>query len=72
MGGGAVADFQTLMDLIRETIDSDSWDDAEGNGRMRPFPMGVRIDAKGALQNQLLPVLITEVKNNELVGRLES
>lgn len=50
MGGGAVADFQTLMDLIRETIDSDSWDDAEGNGRMRPFPMGVRIDAKGVLQ----------------------
>ena len=50
MGGGAVADFQTLMDLIRETIDSDSWDDAEGNGRMQPFPMGVRIDAKGVLQ----------------------
>ena len=32
----------------------------------------VRIDAKGALQNQLLPVLITEVKNNELIGCLES
>ena len=32
----------------------------------------VRIDARGALQNQLIPVLITEVKNNELIGCLES
>jgi len=32
----------------------------------------VRVDAEGALQNQLVSVLITEAKNNELVGCLES
>ena len=32
----------------------------------------VRVDAEGALQNQLVSVLITEVQKNELVGCLES
>ena len=32
----------------------------------------VRVDAEGFLQNQLVPVLITEIRKNELVGCLES
>jgi len=32
----------------------------------------VRVDAEGALQNQLVSVLITEAQQNELVGCLES
>jgi threonylcarbamoyladenosine tRNA methylthiotransferase MtaB len=32
----------------------------------------VRIDAEGSLQNQLVSVLITEIRKNELVGCLES
>ena len=32
----------------------------------------VRVDAEGFLQNQLVSVLITEIRKNELVGCLES
>ncbi len=49
-GGGIIADFDTLMDLIRETIDPDSWEETgDGNGTMRPFPLGVLVDARGRL-----------------------
>ncbi len=44
MGGAVIADFDTLMDLIRETIDPDSWEDTgDGNGTMRPFPLSLSL-----------------------------
>ena len=49
-GGGVVADFDTLMTLIQETINPDSWEENGGNGRMSPFPLGVLVDARGTLK----------------------
>ncbi len=49
-GGGPRADFDTLMELIQETISPDSWEEAGGPGRMSPFPLGVHVDAAGLLR----------------------
>ncbi len=48
-GGITEADFDELMELIQEVIFPDSWEDAGGTGRMRPFASGVFVDSSGAL-----------------------
>ena len=37
MGGGVIADFDSLIDLITTTIDPDSWDDVGGPGSIAEF-----------------------------------
>ncbi len=37
-GGAAMADFQTLIDLIKTTIEQDTWDDFGGQGTITEFP----------------------------------
>lgn len=37
MGGGSMADFDSLIDLIQNTIAPDSWLDAGGAGTIEPF-----------------------------------
>src|SRR6185369_15769207 len=37
MGGGVVADFDSLIELITTTIDPDSWDDVGGPGSIAEF-----------------------------------
>lgn len=37
MGGGIVADFDSLIDLITNTIAVDSWDEVGGPGHIEPF-----------------------------------
>lgn len=49
-GGGVQADFDTLMNLVQETISPDSWEEAGGPGRISPFPLGVHVDAAGLLR----------------------
>jgi Protein of unknown function (DUF1598) len=49
-GGITAADFDELIELIEETIDPDSWEANGGTGRMRAFPSGVFVDAKGVLK----------------------
>ncbi len=49
-GGITEADFTDLIDLIQETIDPDSWDDAGGSGRIRAFPSGVLVDPEGVMK----------------------
>ncbi len=49
-GGITAADFDELMELIEDTIDPDSWEANGGTGRMRAFPSGVYVDAKGVLK----------------------
>ena len=50
-GGGAQADFDSLIDLITSTVDSDSWmENGTGQGEIQPFPNGVYADAKGTLR----------------------
>lgn len=49
-GGGGLADFDTLMDLITTTIEPDSWEDVGGAGTIAPYPNGVLVDPEGVLR----------------------
>ncbi|MDA1051759.1 MAG: DUF1598 domain-containing protein [Planctomycetota bacterium] len=49
-GGAALADFDTLIDLITSTIKPDSWDEVGGPGAIEEFPTGVFVDASGLLK----------------------
>ena len=49
-GGGVVADFDTLMNLIQQTIDPDSWLQAGGTNTINPYPAGVYVDPKGYMK----------------------
>lgn len=42
-GGAANADFDSLIELIQETIEPDSWDEAGGPGSIREFPLNLSI-----------------------------
>lgn len=51
-GGGAAADFDTLIDLIQSTVAADTWlDNGTGEGTIQPFGLnGVYVDAAGSLR----------------------
>lgn len=49
-GGGTVADFDTLIDLITSTIAPQSWDLVGGPGAIDSFPGGVYVDAAGLMK----------------------
>jgi general secretion pathway protein D len=43
MGGAAMADFDTLIELITSTIVPDSWEQNGGNGAIEPFPTNLSL-----------------------------
>jgi general secretion pathway protein D len=43
MGGAALADFDTLIELITQTIAPDTWADAGGAGAIEPFPTNLSL-----------------------------
>jgi truncated hemoglobin YjbI len=49
-GGAAMADFDTLIELITATIAPNTWDDVGGAGAIEPFPTGVYVDASGVMK----------------------
>jgi len=49
-GGGAMADFDSLIELITTTIEPESWEDVGGPGTIAPFPTGVYVDPQGVLR----------------------
>ncbi len=49
-GGSVIADFDTLMMLIQQTIDPDSWLLAGGQSTITPYPAGVFVDPKGHMR----------------------
>ncbi len=49
-GGAAMADFDTLIELITSTIAPDTWDAVGGAGAIQPFPTGVYVNADGVLK----------------------
>ncbi|MBP86207.1 MAG: hypothetical protein CMJ64_05755 [Planctomycetaceae bacterium] len=53
-GGAALADFDSLMELITSTISPDSWDEVGGPGAIEPFPTGVLVDASGLMRRLAL------------------
>ncbi|WP_083904702.1 DUF1598 domain-containing protein [Rhodopirellula sp. SWK7] len=50
-GGGSMADFDSLMTLIQQTIEPDSWEALGGVGTMAPYPQGVMVDPRGLLRD---------------------
>jgi hypothetical protein len=51
--GGNEADFDSLIDLIKSTVATSSWDDTGGLGTVMPFQGGVLVDAEGVLRPKL-------------------
>lgn len=50
-GGSALADFDSLIDLIVSTVASDTWaENGGGQAEVRPFPGGVLVDTGGMLR----------------------
>ncbi len=49
-GGAALADFDTLIELITATVAPNSWEEAGGVGAIEEFPTGVYVDARGVLR----------------------
>ena len=62
-GGGQIADFQSLMDLITATVAPKSWDVNGGQGAIQPFPTGVWVDPNG-----VLCPLLKEEKDQDLAS----
>lgn len=50
-GGGALADFDSLMNLIQTTIEPDTWEALGGVGTMAPYPAGIIIDPDGLVRH---------------------
>lgn len=48
-GGGAIANYNSLINLIESTIDAD-WASQGGTATMVPYRNGVRIDAQGVIE----------------------
>lgn len=59
-GGAAMADFDTLIELITSTIAPSTWDDVGGAGAIEPFPTGVYVDSSGIMK-RLAPARSTEL-----------
>lgn len=49
-GGGAMADFDSLINLITATLSPESWEALGGPGAIDSFPGGVFVDAGGRMQ----------------------
>ncbi|MFG0267742.1 MAG: type II secretion system protein GspD [Rhodopirellula sp. JB055] len=60
-GGGSMADFDSLMQLIQQTIEPDSWEALGGVGTMAPYP-----------QNLSLVISTTSDVHDQIVDLLES
>jgi hypothetical protein len=65
-GGGSLADFDTLIDLIKTTVEPDTWDDLGGPGAATGFPGGVHVDTSGLLKRRD-PTGLLDVPARELL-----
>ena len=53
-GGGAQADFDSLIELITATVRPTSWDEVGGPGSVSEFQNGVYVDAEGVLRRKFV------------------
>jgi hypothetical protein len=70
-GGAAMADFDSLIDLITTTISPDSWDEVGGPGSIDKFAGGVYVDAGSVMRRMLLEGDrrgLTRVRREALAG----
>ncbi|TWT93802.1 DUF1598 domain-containing protein [Stieleria varia] len=49
-GGSSFADFDSLMQLIQQTVVPDTWEALGGPSTMAPYPQGVYVDPVGTVQ----------------------
>ena len=54
-GGGTLADFDSLIELITSTIEPDTWSDVGGPGAIDEFAGGVYIDAERLMRRAARP-----------------
>ncbi len=50
-GGGSVADFDSLIELIETTVVPETWESLGGPSGMFPYPQGVFVDASGTIRD---------------------
>jgi hypothetical protein len=60
-GGAAMADFDSLIDLITSTISPQSWDTVGGPGAIDSFPGGVYVDTGGLMRRVRLGATATDL-----------
>ncbi|MEM6978600.1 MAG: DUF1598 domain-containing protein [Planctomycetota bacterium] len=49
-GGGALADFDSLMNLIQTTVEPTVWEALGGVSTMAPYPAGILVDPDGLIR----------------------
>ena len=49
-GGGSMADFDSLIELIQNTVATDTWQDVGRAATIEPFEAGVYVDPQGVLR----------------------
>lgn len=49
-GGGSMADFTELIDLITSNVEPESWEQVGGPGSVREFRTGVHVDPQGLMR----------------------
>jgi hypothetical protein len=69
-GGAALADFDTLINLIESTVTPDVWETNGGNGAIEPYPAGVYVDATGVLKKieRIDSGALTELRERAMAG----
>ncbi|MEO1528382.1 MAG: DUF1598 domain-containing protein [Planctomycetota bacterium] len=65
-GGGAFADFDSLMNLIQTTVMPDTWEALGGNSTMAPYPQGVYVDPSGTIRS------VTIAKESDALANLKT
>ncbi len=71
-GGAAMADFDSLIELISTTIAPDSWEEVGGAGTIQEFAGGVFVDTTGLLQKLPVrhPSLLSDIRTAGLPSAL--
>jgi len=72
-GGAAMADFDTLINLIKDTIQPDSWDDLGGAGTITPFPgnLSLVVSATQQVHEEIRDLLEQLRKSQDLQVTIE-
>src|SRR5690606_37424059 len=71
-GGAGQADFESLIELIKNTIAKDTWDDQGGLGAVEEFEGGVRVDARGVVHSLLQGDTLEQLNSFRQLARIQA